>query len=131
MKKILVVDDNQDILDIVEEVLTYEKFDVRVISAGSDFINEAIVYNPDLVILDFCLGDKNGAELGNEFKALPQFAQTPVILFSAYWSVCPGPGNFGCDDIISKPFDIADLIDKVNQLLVKNAVDRHVVDSYD
>ena len=62
-KRILILDDNQDILDIVHETLTYEKFDVKSTGESADVIPLVENFNPDLVILDYRVAGTNGGEL--------------------------------------------------------------------
>jgi two-component system response regulator VicR len=117
MKKVLVLDDNSDILDVVEEALTYEQFTVKAISLGSDLIDVALTFLPDIIMLDYRLSDGNGGELCREVKSHPLLRHIPVILFSAYLFKHIDSEQLGCDDIILKPFDLEVLVGKVNELL--------------
>ena len=116
MKKILLLDDNPDILQVVEAVLAYENYEVKATSTSANFIQMAEQFCPDLVILDFRLGDGNGGEICRALKAHPTLSPVPVILFTAY--VQPGLNlfEFGCDEVIDKPFDLNQLLDIVRQL---------------
>gem|GEM_PF-2642034 len=59
MKKILLLDDNADVLYIIEEVLTYEKFIVKSLSSSIDCIAIALDLSPDLILLDYSLNDSD------------------------------------------------------------------------
>lgn len=120
LKRILVLDDNQDILDVVNEVLSYENFDVHTISTSENILQVAYDYHPDLVILDFLLGDGNGGEICKQFKADDKLSHIPVIIFSAYINRDVDYPSFGCEAVISKPFDLTELVDKVTLLTTKN-----------
>ena len=122
MKKILVLDDNQDILDIVEEVLNYEHFSVCSISESTNFLEIALNYLPDLVLLDYRLDESNGAELCQRIKSHSKLKHIPVIMFSAYLLKDEDFQEFGCDGVICKPFDIAALVAKINNLLKPDLV---------
>lgn len=122
MNKILVLDDNPDILDIVEEVLTYEHFTVKTFSHCSGFIEQALEFIPDVILLDYRLDDGNGAELCRELKNHPELRDIPVILFSAYLLKSVEVEKFGCDGVILKPFDIEDLVKEINTLLKKDTI---------
>lgn len=117
LKRILVLDDNQDILEMVNEVLSYEQFDVHATSNSNGIIAVAEKYNPDLIILDYRLSNANGGEICMELKAHPQLKGTPVIIFSAYISINVDYDKYGCDAVISKPFDLSQLIETVNGLI--------------
>ena len=84
-KRILVLDDNQDILDIVHETLTYEDFEVQGTSRGDEVISLAEAFNPDLVILDYRVSGLNGGELCLQIKSHERFKKCPRnYLFGLY-----------------------------------------------
>jgi DNA-binding response OmpR family regulator len=116
-KRILVLDDNQDILDIVHETLTYEDFEVKSTSHGADVIPMAESFDPNLVILDYRVAGTNGGELCRQIKSHPQLQHVPVIIYSAYLNNDHELMAYGCDAIINKPFDLTELVDTVNSLL--------------
>jgi len=116
-KRILVLDDNQDILDIVHETLTYEDFEVKSTSRGDEVMPLSENFNPDLVILDYRVAGINGGELCKQLKSHPRFKHIPVIIYSAYLNRDSELLAYGCDAIINKPFDLTELVDTVNQLL--------------
>ena len=116
-KRILILDDNQDILDIVHETLTYEHFDVKSTGESAEVIPMVEDFNPDLVILDYRVAGTNGGELCRQIKAHPKFGNTPVIIFSAYINHQDELLAYGCDAIINKPFDLIELVEKVNSLI--------------
>lgn len=120
LKRILVLDDNQDILEVVNEVLAYENFDVHTTSTSNNILQVAYDYHPDLVILDYLLNDGNGGDICKQFKADKQLSHIPVIIFSAYINRDVDYLSFGCEAVISKPFDLNELVDKVNDLTLKN-----------
>ncbi|QKJ28723.1 response regulator [Mucilaginibacter mali] len=117
LKRILVLDDNQDILEVVNEVLSYEHFDVHATSNSNGIVAVAEKFNPDLIILDYRLSNANGGEICLELKAHPKFKDTPVIIFSAYISMNVDFDKYRCDAVISKPFDLSQLIETVNGLI--------------
>ena len=116
-KRILILDDNQDILEIVHETLTYEDFDVRSTSRSDAVMPLVEQFAPDLVILDYRVAGLNGGELCRQIKAHPDFCNTPVIIFSAYINHNDDLIAYGCDAIINKPFDLTELVEKVNSLI--------------
>ena len=116
-KRILILDDNQDILEIVHETLAYEQFDVKSTGDGTEVMSMVESFTPDLVILDYRVAGINGGELCRQIKAHPQFGDTPVIIFSAYINHQADLFAYGCDAIINKPFDLNELVEKVNSLI--------------
>ncbi|MGF7040322.1 response regulator [Mucilaginibacter lappiensis] len=117
MKKILLLDDNLDIIQIVEEVLTYEQFHVQSTTKSAEFVSIAEKYRPDLFLLDFRLNDGNGGDLCRALKAHTSLKHIPVIIFSAYFSPNVDFSDFGCDEVISKPFDLDVLVQTVQRLI--------------
>jgi DNA-binding response OmpR family regulator len=116
LKRILMLDDNQDILDVVKEALLYERFEVTVTSETENIIEIILAYKPDLLILDYKLNGTRGDDICRQVKAHNQLNNIPVIICSAYLNkdnllVC------GCDAIISKPFGLDELMDTVNGLV--------------
>jgi len=120
LKRILVLDDNQDILEMVNEVLTYEDFNVHATTSSAGFFEVVETFKPDLVILDYRLSHATGGEICMKLKANPQFAHIPVIIFSAYINLSVDYDKYGCDAVISKPFDLSQLIETVNSLIQKS-----------
>ena len=116
-KRVLVLDDNQDILDVVHEALAYEQFEVTSISESEMVIPSMTEIKPDLVILDYRVAGQNGGEICQQIKAHPLFSNLPVIIFSAYINNKQDLLTYGCDAVISKPFDLVELIEKVNELI--------------
>jgi DNA-binding response OmpR family regulator len=117
LKRILVLDDNEDILDIVQEALAYAQFEVKSVTNGNELMPLMDDFNPDLVLLDFLVSGINGGEICRQIKAHPKFNNVPVIIFSAYISRDDELMAYGCDAVINKPFDLFELIDKVNNLI--------------
>jgi len=116
-KRILVLDDNQDILDIVHETLTYEQFEVKSTSNSYDVLPLMEQFLPDLVILDYRVSGTTGGEICRSIKLHSKFNNIPVIIFSAYLNNDDHLLNFGCDGVINKPFDLSELVEKVNNLI--------------
>jgi DNA-binding response OmpR family regulator len=116
-KRILILDDNQDILEIVHETLSYENFDVRSTANGEDVLPMMAEFNPDLVILDFRVAGVNGGDLCKQIKCHPLYKDIPVIIFSAYINHDDELLSYGCDAVINKPFDLTELVEKVNGLI--------------
>jgi DNA-binding response OmpR family regulator len=117
LKRVLVLDDNQDILEVVQEALSYAKFEVKGISESDKVMPLIQDFTPDLVILDYRVAGKNGGEVCRQIKSHPEFNNIPVIIFSAYINHYDEIQAYGCDAIINKPFDLVELIEKVNDLI--------------
>lgn len=113
-RKILVVDDDRDVLDVLEEVLRYADFNVRKSQDGQDIFLVIGEFKPDLVLMDYSLAGVNGGEVCQQIKTNGQTSSLPVILISAYPRARNSFGNYGCDAFIAKPFNMTDLISRIN-----------------
>ncbi|MDP9080855.1 MAG: response regulator [Bacteroidota bacterium] len=116
LKRILMLDDNLDILDIVKEALLYEHFEVRITSDGDNIIQAILSYEPDLVMLDYKLNGNSGDDICRQLKAHHQLNNIPVIICSAYLNK-NDLLSCGCDAIITKPFGLEELVNTVNGLV--------------
>lgn len=117
-KRILVLGDNRDILDVVTEALTYAHYLVRDISLGSQLFDAIRDFKPDLILLDHRLADASGVDLCHQLKGNIEYRHIPVLIFSAY--VNPGEKlPVDCDGYLYKPLDLAELFRVVQQFLSK------------
>jgi CheY-like chemotaxis protein len=120
-KRILIVDDNEAILEIVSEALRYENFEVFDIGYGYQLLEATADFSPDLILLDYRLADANGGDLCETLKADPAYGHIPVIIFSAYFNPADAaPEN--CDGILYKPFDLDALLHIVHLHVDENYV---------
>ena len=109
-KRILILDDNDAILEVVTEALTYEKFEVMDISWGYQLLEAVSDFAPDLILMDYRLADTNGGDLCRSLKANSEYRHIPVIIFSAYFSPQDANQPGDCDGILYKPFDLEQLL---------------------
>jgi DNA-binding response OmpR family regulator len=115
MKRLLIVDNDEDVLDVMKELFEYEGFDVKTLRCTQDIFTDIAGYNPHVVIIDYILEGINGGELCHQIKHNKETAHLPVIMVSAYTNVLNSLGHYGYDSFIAKPFDITDLVAEVNK----------------
>lgn len=116
VKKILVLDNDSRILDVMEEALSYEGFAVETYEGTDDIVSLVEQKKPDLLIIDYILNGVNGGEHCRKIKNTTSTCNLPVIIFSAYPKVLQSLGFYGCNAFIAKPFDLSVLINKVAEL---------------
>ncbi|MBS7565019.1 response regulator [Mucilaginibacter sp. Bleaf8] len=117
LHKILILDDNQDILTVLEEALTGEGYEVVTLNYCEDIIKSVQQHQPDLVMLDFLLAGINGGELCHQVKTNPLTSGIPVVILSAYPRVLESLGDYGSDAFVQKPFDLDKLFSTVKHCL--------------
>lgn len=113
-KKILIVDDNNDLLDLLSEALATEGYEVECASHVDNIYETVRNSQAGLVIIDYILEGINGGELCHQIKINPRTMHLPVVMISAYQRVLESLGNYGADHFIAKPFDLNELIAVVN-----------------
>ncbi|AMR30584.1 hypothetical protein A0256_03660 [Mucilaginibacter sp. PAMC 26640] len=120
-KKILVLDDTEDIINLIKDILSEEDYEVKGFTHTDDIIKLIKAEKPDLVLIDYLLTGINGGEFCHQIKKHEDTAHTPVIMLSAHARVLNSLGNYGWDAFIEKPFDIDDLKQTVKHVLNHNA----------
>jgi two-component system, OmpR family, alkaline phosphatase synthesis response regulator PhoP len=118
VKKVLIADDEPDILEIIQYNLQNEGYEVATAKNGNDAIDQAKRFNPDLIILDIMMPGKNGIEVCNLLRMQPAFKETLIIFLTALSDeVTEVKGlESGADDFITKPISPKVLVSKVNAL---------------
>ena len=119
MKKILVVDDDIDILTVVQLVLDSNGFEVSAISNWKEIYPQIDAFKPDLILLDVSLGTQDGRNICKQLKSNTATKHIAVILFSANHNVEKSIAECMADSFISKPFDVNNLIERINNQLME------------
>jgi CheY-like chemotaxis protein len=114
MKKILIVDDNELIVEVMTYILVNKGYEVMALYNGDEVLNNVKTNHPDLVILDDNMPGMGGREICQLLKLNQSTQNLPVIMCSGSDDIEDslqqhGPPN----DVLQKPFDIEDLVDKV------------------
>lgn len=115
MLKILIVDDDDDLLEMVTLVLRTHGIEVFSLNDHTDFFTTLSNYRPDLVVLDIYLGDADGREICKQIKNTEEFADTPVLLYSAGHISSSSIEDCHANDFLQKPFDISMLLKRIRQ----------------
>ncbi len=121
-KKILVVDDNPDIIIAVKNGLESISNDYEVLGAesGMKCLEMLKTDNPDLVLLDIMMPEMSGWETFDKIKGNQNWGNIPVIFLTARTdNIAKKAGGFLGDDYIEKPFKIDELINRIEQILKK------------
>lgn len=118
MKKIVyVVEDNDDIREMIEYLLSSEKYDVYGYATAFAFKEQLKVSNPDIIVLDIMLPDGNGFEICDQLKSSEVTKDIPILLMSAHANISDIKQVSQAEDFISKPFDIDDFISRIDRYI--------------
>lgn len=119
MKRILIVEDNEDNLYMIKFILEQNKHNVIVARTGTDGIETALNEKPDLILMDIQLPDINGLDITKKIKQLEPICSIPIVALSSY--AMPGDKqkalDAGCVGYIEKPIDPETIMDKINSFL--------------
>lgn len=117
MKRVLVVDDDPDILEVFQLALEAEHYSVYPLLSPRYIFKTIREYNPDLIILDIMLNGMDGRAVFKELRLNPETQQIPVIMASArYDEVYLASQQYLPDAFLEKPFDMNDMLQKVSVL---------------
>lgn len=126
MAKILVVDDDPDLVESVTMILESKNHEVIQAYGGIEGLEKAKAEKPDAIILDVMMPDKDGYAVCKELKGDPEYSEIPILLLTAVVSQIPSStytSRMGmeteADDYIDKPVEPGELAKLVERLLAK------------
>jgi DNA-binding response OmpR family regulator len=123
MKRILIIEDDRDIADLVKRYLEKAGFAVEVNASGREGLAALAAHPPDLLVLDLMLPQIDGAEICRAARAAPRTAMIPIIMLTARAEEAERIAGLeiGADDYIAKPFSPNELVARVRALLRRAA----------
>ena len=118
-QRILVVDDEPDLLELVRVNLAQAGFEVETASKGRGALESVRRSAPDLIVLDLMLPDIQGTDVCRELRSDPEFARLPIIMLTARADEVDRVVGFelGADDYVTKPFSPRELTLRVRATL--------------
>ncbi len=118
-KRVLLVDDEPDILVTVKKLLWMNGYEVETALDGAEALEKIGTYTPDILVLDIMMPNVNGYQVCHHVRAKPETSDMPIIILSAkaqpydkYWGE-----KIGANDYLTKPFDNKELVNKIADLL--------------
>jgi CheY-like chemotaxis protein len=124
-KRILVVDDRNELLHLMRRVLEDEQYQVSILQEGKDAFSKVKSMVPDLLILDLKLGDMSGQDVLKQIKSDSATSDIPVIVYTAAVLeaeevsrlIESDPLRYNEVHLLRKPFELTALLDKVEEML--------------
>ena len=120
MAKIMIVDDEQSLLELVRGILEAENFEVITVSSGEECLAKLKTVKPDLILLDMMMPGMSGREVCEKIRATPETKDLKVAFVTVAKFSAAGMGalkEMNVLDYITKPFDNDDLVKRVKKMI--------------
>lgn len=123
-KRILIVDDEPDMTRLVAFNLSHAGFDAATAARGGEALEQAVSWQPDLILLDLMLPELDGLAICEILRDLPSTRHTPVILITAHASeeIRAASRAAGALDCLAKPFSPRELVQRLRNVLNRETV---------
>lgn len=115
MTRILIVDDNADVLHVMQLLLGSRGYEVAVTTKGEETFSLVDTFQPSLIFLDVHLSGMDGRDISRQLKITGEAKHIPIILFSANLINATTLEESLADEFVAKPFDIHELLIKINK----------------
>ena len=125
--KILVIDDEPDLVSTIQCRLEWSKFEVIAAGNGEEGLEKAANKKPDLILLDIDMPGMNGHEVLDRLRNRPDLRDIPVIMCTALCDPedIAKASSYGVVDYVAKPFDFSELVEKISNVLGNKALSEH------
>ncbi|MCU7552077.1 response regulator [Chitinophagaceae bacterium LB-8] len=117
MHKILVIDDDPDMITVIKLTLKKNGYEVASAAYEAQAYEQVNAFKPDLILLDVLLSGSDGRNICKFLKSRDVSKHIPVIVFSGHPSAQKNIRDYGADDFLAKPFQESDLLGKVKNYL--------------
>jgi CheY-like chemotaxis protein len=118
MANIFVIDDDNNLLKVIKSLLHLRGFEVSIFRNWEVAYKRMKQIKPHLILLDIFMDGPDGIEVCQHLKASPYTRHIPIILCSGYPGIAEtGVHEYGASDFIAKPFELNDLVQKMNSVL--------------
>lgn len=116
IKKVLIIDDDDGILDALCAVLEFEGFEVMTLSNPEPIFRAINNFHPEIILIDYLLSGKEGTVFVKELKANKSYTSIPIIMMSAHPMALETAKKSSADIFIHKPFEIDSLISLIRKM---------------
>lgn len=122
MEKILVIDDDPDVISLMRMLLQKKHYDVASATKESEVEQLVLDFKPDIIIMDVLLSGSDGRSICRNLKNTESSKHIPIIMFSGHPGAQKNIEEYGADEFISKPFQSTALLDRIKHHLDKKKV---------
>ena len=120
MQKILIIDDDPDVLTVLQLLLRKKGYDVATATKEEEAYQQLNAFMPNLVVLDVLLSGVDGREICKRIKHADKWKHIPVIMFSAHPGAQKNLADIGADDFLPKPFQSEKILERIKAQLTKH-----------
>ena len=122
-RKILLADDSVTIQKVVSITLAHEDIDLTIVDNGAEALAKAKQIKPDIILLDVVMPDKDGYQVCDQIKQMPELSHIPIILLTGTFEPFDEEKaeQVGANDYIKKPFESHALINKIKEMSFRGA----------
>lgn len=117
MKKILLIDDDPDVITVLQLLLKKKGYEVATASREEEAYHQVSVFQPHLIVLDVLLSGVDGRTICKKLKGATASKHIPIIMFSAHPGAQKNMQEFGADDFIPKPFESSKILERIEAQL--------------
>lgn len=117
MKKILIIDDDHDLLELMGIYLSKKGFQTKTSEKANEVFELASSFTPDLIVMDVLLGGYDGRLICQQLKNTPEFAHIPILMISAHPKAEELIQKYQCNAFLAKPFNVKGLSSSIGELL--------------
>lgn len=118
MRKLLILDDNAELLFALQRLLSFYNFSIRTKEDTRSLPNEINSFKPEVIIIDVLLGGEDGRQVCTDLRNDPNNKEVTLILFSASPGHLLNFQEYGADAAIEKPFGAKDLVEKIEAAIL-------------
>jgi len=119
MKKVLLIDDDPDVITVLQLLLKKKGYEVATASREEEAYHQVKAFEPDLIVLDVLLSGVDGRTICKQLKNSKASKHIPIIMFSAHPGAQKNMADFGADDFIPKPFESNKILERIEAQLSK------------
>ncbi|WP_207535964.1 response regulator [Desertivirga arenae] len=119
-KRILIVDDNEDILDTLILILTIEGYELYTALSPENIEEDIHQFLPDLIMLDIQMGSHDGLDVCRKIKSESKSAGIPIMIVSSHERIETAIKEYGANGILRKPFEVNELLDLIKIFLAED-----------
>ena len=117
MKKILLIDDDPDVITVLQILLKKKGYQVATASYEEEAYKQVEFFMPNLVVLDVLLSGVDGRTICKKLKNTDSSKHIPILMFSAHPGAQKNMEDFGADDFLPKPFESNKILERIEVLL--------------